>query len=58
MAFIRRFLRERKGATALEYALITALISMVIMLGANGIGVQLTAIFSSVSTQLSSGGGR
>ena len=58
MAFIGRFLRERKGATALEYALITALISMVIMVGANGIGVQLTAIFSSVSTQLSSGGGR
>jgi pilus assembly protein Flp/PilA len=58
MSLIRRFLREQSGATALEYALITVLISIVIIAGVNGVGVQLTTIFSSVSTQLSSENGR
>jgi pilus assembly protein Flp/PilA len=58
MARIQRFLREQKGATALEYALITALISIVILAGVNGVGIQLTSVFSSLSTQLSSENGR
>ena len=47
-----RFLRDEKGATAIEYGLIAAGISIAIIAVVNGLGTQLNTTFSSVSTQL------
>ena len=46
------FLKNESGATAIEYALIAAGISIVIVAAVNGIGTQLNATFTSVSTAL------
>jgi len=46
------FLKNECGATAIEYALIAAGISIVIVAAVNGIGTQLNATFTSVSTAL------
>ena len=43
------FLSDEIGATALEYAFITMSIALVIIGGLTAIGVDLTAIFTSVS---------
>ena len=47
-----RFLKDNSGATAIEYGLIAAGISVAIIAVVNGLGTQLNATFSSVSTQL------
>lgn len=46
------FLKNEFGATAIEYALIAAGISIVIVAAVNGIGTTLNAAFTSVSTAL------
>ena len=56
MSLIQRFLREETGATAIEYSLIAAGISIVIVAAVNSIGTQLSSIFTSVSSQI--GGSR
>ncbi len=52
MSQILRFLRNDAGATAIEYGLIAAGISIAIIAVVNGLGTQLNNTFSSVSTQL------
>jgi pilus assembly protein Flp/PilA len=52
MSRIVRFLRDEGGATAIEYGLIAAGISIAIIAVVNGLGTQLNTTFSSVSTQL------
>jgi len=47
-----RFLKEESGATAIEYGLIAAGISIAIITAVNGLGTKLKTTFSSVSTQL------
>jgi len=47
-----RFLADQSGATAIEYCLIAAGISIVIVAAVNGIGSTLNTKFSSVSTSL------
>ena len=49
---LARFGKDQSGATAIEYALIAAGISVVIIAAVNGIGTQLNTTFSSISTQL------
>ncbi len=49
---ISRFVKDESGATAIEYALIAAGISIVIVAVVSGIGTNLNAIFGSVSSQL------
>ena len=49
---IQRFLNNDSGATAIEYGLIAAGISIAIIAVVNGLGTQLNATFTSVSTQL------
>jgi pilus assembly protein Flp/PilA len=44
--------KDEAAATAIEYGLIAAGISVVIIVAVNGVGVKLTSIFSSISTQL------
>ncbi len=52
MSKIKSFLRDETGATAIEYGLIAAGISVAIIAVVNGLGTQLNTSFSSISTQL------
>jgi pilus assembly protein Flp/PilA len=45
-------LHDTGGATAIEYAMVASLISIVIVASATSIGAQLKAFFSSVSDGL------
>ena len=47
-----RFVKNQSGATAIEYGLIAAGISIAIIAAVNGLGTELNTTFSSVSTQL------
>jgi pilus assembly protein Flp/PilA len=49
---IKKFLRENRGVTALEYGLIAGLISIAIATSVGQIGDSLTTLFSNVSTAL------
>jgi pilus assembly protein Flp/PilA len=49
---VGRFLKDNSGATAIEYALIAAGISIVILAAVNSIATTLNATFTSVSTAL------
>jgi pilus assembly protein Flp/PilA len=49
---ICRFLRDESGATAIEYCLIAAGISMVIVVAVNGMGSTLNNSFTSVNTSI------
>ena len=48
----RRFLRDETGATAIEYGLIAAGISVAIIVAVQTLGSNLNTTFSSVSTAL------
>jgi pilus assembly protein Flp/PilA len=52
MLKIGAFLKNDSGATAIEYGLIAAGIAVAIIAVVNGLGTQLNATFTSVSTQL------
>ncbi len=47
-----RFWANNSGATAIEYAMIAAGISIVIMVAVNSIGTEMNTKFSSVSSAL------
>jgi pilus assembly protein Flp/PilA len=47
-----RFVKDNSGATAIEYGLIAAGISVAIIAVVNGLGTSLNAKFSSISSQL------
>jgi len=49
---IVRFVKNESGATAIEYGLIAAGISVAIIAVVNGLGTQLNDKFTSISTQL------
>ena len=48
---VLRFLEDDGGATAIEYGLIAAGISVVIIVAVNTIGTNLNGVFTSVSSQ-------
>ena len=54
MQFVKRYLSDESGVTAIEYGLIAALIALAIMVGAgslgNALGVKFNAIAKAVST--------
>jgi len=50
---LRPFIQDEAGATAIEYGLIAALISVVIITAVTAVGTQLTKTFTAVSTALS-----
>ena len=52
----QRFVKDESGATAIEYGLIAAGISVAIITVVNSLGKTLTNTFSSVSNQLSNAG--
>jgi pilus assembly protein Flp/PilA len=49
---IARFVKDESGATAIEYGLIAAGISLAIIAVVNGLGTTLNAKFGSISTSL------
>jgi pilus assembly protein Flp/PilA len=49
---LRKFLRDESGATAIEYGLIAACISIAIIVAAQGVGTSLLNTFTRVSTDL------
>jgi len=51
-ALISKFLADQSGATAIEYCMIAAGISIVIVTVVNGLGSTLNTKYSSVSTAL------
>jgi pilus assembly protein Flp/PilA len=53
---VLRFLHDTSGATAIEYGLIAAGISVAIIAVVNALGGQLVNTFSSVDTQLQNAG--
>jgi pilus assembly protein Flp/PilA len=50
--FVKRFVKDESGATAIEYGLIAAGISVAIIAVVNGLGTKLSGTFSSISGQL------
>jgi pilus assembly protein Flp/PilA len=53
-AMLDRFLKDDCGATALEYGLIAALVSVASIGALSAIGTSVAAVFSLVSSNLSS----
>jgi len=49
---IARFVKDEAGATAIEYALIAAGISVAILVAVNSVGTQLTSLFNTIATDL------
>ena len=52
MSFIRKIIKSTKGATAIEYGLIAALIAVAAITAMQGLGKQLNTTFTNVSTAM------
>lgn len=52
-----RFLKDESGATAIEYGLIAALISVALIAGATTLGNSLENTFTSISTKMTTAEG-
>jgi pilus assembly protein Flp/PilA len=52
IALVREFWADETGATAIEYGLIAAGISLAIIAVVNGIGAKLNTKFTSINTSL------
>ena len=52
MNLISRFVKDESGATAIEYGLIAAGISLAIIAVVNGLGTNLNAKFTSINNSL------
>jgi pilus assembly protein Flp/PilA len=46
---LKRFAADRSGTTAIEYALIASLISIMIVAGATSVGTTLKGVFTAIS---------
>ena len=53
---VKRFAADESGATAIEYGLIAAGISVAIIAAVKGLGTQISATLTTVSTTLASAG--
>lgn len=54
MKTIRKFFADKKGATAIEYGLIAALIAVAAITAMSGLGNNLTKTFNNVSSNMKS----
>jgi pilus assembly protein Flp/PilA len=52
MSFIRKIAKNNKGATAIEYGLIAALIAVAAITAMSGVGNKLNSTFTNVSNKL------
>jgi pilus assembly protein Flp/PilA len=50
--FVLRFWRDETGATAIEYGVIAAGISLAIIAAVNGLGTNLSGVFTSINNSL------
>ena len=57
MSKVIAFFKDESGATAIEYGLIAAGISVVIIAAVQSVGTQLNTTFTSISTALSTANG-
>jgi len=57
MEFIKNFIQEEDGVTAIEYGLIAALIAVVIIAAVTSTGTNLNAIFTKISGALATAKG-
>ena len=48
-SLVTRFAKSESGATAIEYALLAALISVAIIVGAQALGTQINTTFGTVT---------
>ncbi|KQM13812.1 Flp family type IVb pilin [Novosphingobium sp. Leaf2] len=55
MKFLAKLRRDDKGATAIEYGLIAALIAVAAIAAMQGMGSQLISTFSKTSSSMSKG---
>lgn len=56
MNSIKKFINDESGVTAIEYALIAALIAVVIIAAVKALGTKISTIFGTVKTTLDSNG--
>jgi pilus assembly protein Flp/PilA len=56
-SLVTRFVKDESGATAIEYGLIAAGISIAIIVTVNALGVSLNNVFQHVSTKLNTAPG-
>ena len=56
IAKFRQFMADEFGATAIEYGLIAAGISVAIITVVNGLGTQLKMTFTTITTKLATAG--
>ncbi|MBO9122176.1 MULTISPECIES: Flp family type IVb pilin [unclassified Rhizobium] len=49
---VSRFLKDESGATAIEYGLIAALISVALITGAGALGSKLNIMFNNLSNTI------
>jgi pilus assembly protein Flp/PilA len=52
----RRFADDQSGATAIEYGLIAALVSVAAILALSALGTELSNVFNNARTAMSSAG--
>ena len=52
MSFIRKFITNSKGATAIEYGLIAALIAVAAVSAMTSLGGKISTTFNNVSTNM------
>ncbi len=56
MRLFRHLRRDRRGATAIEYGLLAALISVFLVAAFNRLGLNLAGIFETIAAALGGGG--
>jgi len=54
--FLGKLIRNRKGATAIEYGLIAALVAVVTIAGLTTLGSNLNTKYGNIATSVSSAG--
>ena len=52
MTFIKNFIKDEDGVTAIEYALIAALIAGVIAVGAATLGTNVNTLFTTLANKI------
>ncbi len=52
VSHIKAFLQDEEGASAIEYALVAALIGLAATVGMTNVGTQLNSFFEAVKTKL------
>lgn len=52
VSHIKAFLNDEEGASAIEYALVAALIGLAATVGMTNVGTQLNSFFEAVKTKL------